>query len=376
IHQRDVVPKKGASEGKSSLLNLYERVVQYFSLKFSSKQVGIFSRQLSTLLGAGMQLLVAITDIIDQIDNRNFKQIIVDIKEKLAEGSSFSNCLLRHENIFSSMYINMVRVGENLGSLDQVVERLADIEEKKNILKSKIQSALWYPAFMIFFSTLVVLFLMIKIVPSLSRMFQDMGRELPLPTKIVLGASDFFSGYWYLLLIIIVVILYFINRYIKSPEGSLKIDQLKLKLPIFSNFYKKLIVLRFTQNLGILLNNKVDILKSFEIVKKIVENQIIEKKIADAAIKVKEGSTVSNALTKSDFLPKLVLGMIFAGEASDKLDEMLIKIGDVYETELDLSITSLTNLIEPIIIVLVGSVIGLIVMSVLLPIFEMNLLIQ
>ena len=376
INRHEITEKKDGAKKISSLKKAYRDAINYISLKLSSKQIGIFSRQLATLLKAGMPLPVAITDIIDQVDNQNFKNIVIDVKEKLEEGSSFSNSLSRHRTVFSDMYINMVRVGENLGSLDQVVERLADLEEKKNILKSKIQAALWYPSFMILFALIVIIFMMVSIIPSLSRMFIDLGRELPLPTRIVMGLSDFLSSFWYIILILIAGSIYYLNRYIKSTEGKKWFDELKLKLPLFSNLYRKLIVLRFTQNFGILLNNKVDIIKSFEIVKKIVGNTIIESSIEVAAKRVKEGSSVSNALSKSDFLPKMVIGMISAGEASDNLDSMLLNIGNVYETELDLTVTSITNLIEPIIIIIMGIVIGTIVISVLLPIFEMNLILQ
>ncbi len=377
MRKHEIAPGKESPHApKGFLARAYHDAVNYIGLKMSARQVGIFSRQLSTLLTAGMPLIATLNAIIEQIDNQNFKRIVVDIKEKIEEGSSFSNALLRHKVIFSDMYINMVRVGENLGSLDQVIERLADMEEKRSLLKGKVQSALWYPSFMILFATAVVMFLMVKIVPSLSRMFMDMGRELPLPTRIVMGVSDFLSTFWYLLIIIAVLVIYYLRQYISTAEGRRKFDGLKLTLPLFKNLYHKLIVLRFTQNLGVLLNNRVDILKSFEIVKKIVGNVIIEEKIEEAAARIREGTKVSTALSKSDFLPKLVLGMISAGEASDKLDTMLMNIGRVYETELDLTITGLTSLIEPVIIVLMGISIGTIVVSVLLPIFEMNLIVQ
>ncbi len=376
INKHDAVIKKKDTQSKSTFLALYNKLAYNISLKLSTKQIGIFSRQLSTLLGAGMPLLVAITDIIEQIDNKNFKKIVVDIKEKLAEGTSLSNCLARHKIIFSDMYINMVRVGENLGSLDHVVERLSDLEEKKSLLKSKIQAALYYPVFLIFFSICVVFFLMVSIIPSLSRMFIEMGKELPLPTKIVLGVSELLSSFPFLIIsaLIISLLIYAANRYIKTDKGKQKLDEWKLKLPIVSNLYKKLIVLRFTQNLGILLNNKVDILRSFEIVKKIVGNVIVEDQIEEVAKKVSEGSSVSKALSKSIFLPKLVLGMIAAGEASDQLDSMLLRIGDVYEREIDMTVTGLTSMIEPIIIVIMGLAIAIIQISVLLPIFEMDLM--
>src|SRR4030042_1593564 len=170
---------KEKKTGDSSIGRAYEKMSQYLSLRFSTKQVGIFSRQLATLLNAGMPLLVSITDIIEQIENKNFKRIIVDIKQKIEEGSSFSNALSMHKVIFSEMYINMVRVGESLGSLDQVIERLADIEEKKSALKGKIKSALFYPALLSVYIFATMIFLMVKAVPSLAKIFSDMGKQLP-----------------------------------------------------------------------------------------------------------------------------------------------------------------------------------------------------
>ncbi len=377
LAKHEMISKADQSREGGTFNGLYNKTRKYLSLKLSSKQIGIFSRQLTTLLNAGMPLLVAITDIIDQIENKHFKRIIVDIKEKLEEGSSFSNCLARHNYVFSEMYINMVRVGENMGSLDQVIERLAEMEEKKNIIKNKIRSALYYPAFLSLFAIIVIIFLMVSAVPALARIFADMGKELPLPTRIVLAISGLLTNLYFILPFIaaVIIIIYMTNRYIKTPDGRKKADELKLKLPVIRTFYKKFIVLNFTQNLGILLNNRVDILKSFEIVKKIVRNIIIENQIEEVAKKVREGSSVSNALSKSDFLPKLVLGMINAGESSDQLDGMLIKIGNVYETEMDMTLTGLTSLIEPVIILVLGLIIGMIIISVLLPIFEMNLMV-
>ncbi|MBN2039852.1 MAG: type II secretion system F family protein [Spirochaetes bacterium] len=377
ISRHDVIKKDTSSGSGGKFHEFYNKVTNYFSLKLSTKQIGVFSRQLSTLLHAGMPLLVAITDIIDQIENKNFKRIVVDIKEKLEEGTSLSNALARHSIIFSDMYINMVRVGENLGSLDHVIERLADIEEKKNLLKGKIQSALFYPAFLCLFSFGVILFLMVSAVPALERIFVEMGKELPLPTRIILGVSNILTSLYFVIPFILAVVLavYLILRYKKTPEGKMKFDEIKLKMPLFSNLYKKQIVFNFTQNLGVLLNNRVDILKSFEIVKKLVKNTIIENQIEEVAKKVREGASVANSLSKSNFLPKLVLGMINAGESSDQLDTMLIRIGNVYETELDMTLSGLTSLIQPVIMLFLGAVLALIIISVLMPIFEMNLMV-
>lgn len=375
IEKRDV--SADSKDEKSGRLKIFfDKMANLLSTQFISKQVGLFSRQLATLLSAGMQLPMAISNIIEQIDNKHFKNIIADLKEKLEEGSSFSNALKRHRNVFSDMYVSMVLVGENLGSLDHVMERLAETEEKRLMMKNKIQAALYYPMFMLVFATIVVVFLMINVIPSISVMFVEQKKELPLSTEIVIGISNFLQDTWFIIPFLVLGIIILVKRTARSKEGKRKIDEFKLKLPLIKGIYKKNLVYRFTQNLGILMDNKVDIIKSFEIVGKIVDNSVIEDKIIDAGKQIKEGSSISNALKQSEFLPKMVLGMIAAGEASDQLDAMMLNIGKVYETEIELTITSLTNLLEPVIIIIMGLVIGTIVMAVMLPMMEMNLLVQ
>jgi general secretion pathway protein F len=365
-----------AKKGTGTHISALDKLSEFIALKLSAKEIGIFSRQLSVLLNAGMPLLRAITDIIEQTDNKTFKHIIADVKERLEGGSSFSQALSFHNNIFSEMYINMVRVGENLGSLDSVVERLADIEEKGSLLKSKIQSTLWYPAFMLTFSVATVTFLMAKVVPSLTSIFVETGKELPLPTKIVMGLSSFIANFWIVLFLLSVVGVVLLYRFIKTPDGKKQYDAFLLTVPLANRLYRKLIVFKFTQNLGVLLDNKVDLIKSMEIVKKIIDNSVIETKIDEAILKIKEGMPISRALSASDFLPRMVIGMISAGEQSDSLDKMLVKIGNVYEKEVDMAITSLTSMIEPLIIIIMGVIIGTIVISIILPVVEMNMITQ
>ncbi len=375
--QENIVSVKNSGDQKTGKLReLAERISAEISLKFSSRQIGLFSRQLATLLKAGLPLLTAITAIMDQIESRRFRTIIADVKDKLEEGSSFSNALARQGSVFSDMYINMVRVGENLGSLDQVMERLAEMSEKGSLLKSKIRAALYYPAFMFIFALIVVIFLLVNVIPSIAEMFNDQERELPLPTEIVIGISSFLSSWWFLIPAAVILLILGFRKYSSSPAGRKKLDALKMKIPVFSILYRKILVLKFTQNLGVLLANKVDIIKAFEIVSRMMNNSIAEERLTEAAAKIKEGSAVSAALAKAEFLPKLVLGMIAAGESSDNLDSMLINIGHVYETELDLTVSSLTSLIEPLIIIFMGIIIGVIVLSVMLPIMEMNFLVQ
>ena len=367
---------KQKSQDKFNIREFFDRLLLNFRKNSAKKQVGLFSRQLSTLLKAGMPLMVAINDIIEQIDNKIFKNIIIDIKEKIEGGSSFSNTLHHHRELFSEMYINMIRVGENLGSLDEVIARLADMEEKKTFLKNKIRAALWYPLFMLTFSSMIVIFLMVNIIPTISEIFIEQNRELPIPTKIVMGISNFLTHFWILIPVLIMILFYFYKKYSATPEGRKKIDEIMMELPLISRLYNKIIVYRFTLNLGVLLSNKVDLLKSFEIVKKIVNNVVVEEKIDSALKNIQEGASIAQSLKKYEFLPKLVIGMISAGEASDKVDEMLLNIGNVYENEIDMVVTSLTGMIEPLIIILMGIIIGIIVLSVMMPIMEMNLMVQ
>jgi len=367
---------KKTSENKLNIKELSDRLLLSIRKNSAKKQVGLFSRQLSTLLKAGMPLMTAINDIIEQIDNKIFKNVIIDIKEKIEGGSSFSNTISQHKELFSEMYISMIRVGENLGSLDEVMSRLADMEEKNTFLKSKIRAALWYPVFMLTFSSMIVIFLLVNIIPTISEVFIEQNRELPIPTKIVIGISSFLTHFWMLIPIVLIILYYFYKKYSATIEGRKKIDDTLMKIPIVSRLYNKILVYRFTLNLGILLSNKVDLLKSFEIVKKIVNNLIVEEKIDKALKTIQEGASISQSLRKNEFLPKLVIGMIAAGEASDKVDEMLLNIGNVYENEIDMVVTSLTGMIEPLIIILMGIIIGVIVLSVMMPIMEMNLMVQ
>jgi general secretion pathway protein F len=217
---------------------------------------------------------------------------------------------------------------------------------------------------------------MVNIIPTISQVFAEQKRDLPLPTKVVIAASNFLSNFWFVIPILAILLYYLYKKYVATPEGRRNIDDLLMKMPIVSRLYNKIIVYRFTFNLGVLLSNKVDILKAFEIVKKIVNNVVVEEKIENAAKKIQEGAPISQSLNKYEFLPKLVIGMISAGEASDRVDEMLLNIGNVYENEIDMVVTSLTGMVEPLIIIMMGIVIGIIVLSVMMPIMEMNLMVQ
>lgn len=360
--------------------NVFAKYASIISDKISAKKIQkltpLFSRQLSTLLRAGMPLNRAMADIIDQTDNSHMKLVLADIRQKLEGGSPLSKAIASHNEVFSEMYSNMIRIGENMGSLDTVLERLADIEEKNANIKNSLKLAFQYPVFMLIFTLSVLSFLMIKVVPTISDMFSQLNKELPLPTKIVVGTSSFAAKYWIIILIALIALFFLFRKYSKTPEGRRKIDAFMFKIPVFNHFYTKVICLRFCQNLGIMAQNGVDIVKSLDIIKKQIGNTVIEKKIEEASERIVEGAPISKALIMADFLPKMVTGMISVAEASDTLDSMLIKISDLYQNEIDRSLLSLTKMIEPVLIVVMGGLIGLIVLSIMLPIIDLNLSIQ
>ena len=371
-HSRDI----SASDNANFLTKYASVLSEKITANRIRKLTPLFSRQLSTLLKAGMPLSRAMTDIIDQTDNHHMKMVLADIKQKIEGGSTLSRAVSAHDDVFSDMYVNMIRIGENMGSLDIVLERLADAEEKNANIKSSLKMAFQYPLFMFIFTNCVLAFLMIKVIPTISEMFQQLNKELPLPTRIVVGVSTFTAEYWIAMIAFGILFFILAKRYLKTAEGKEKRDSFMFRIPVFNHFYTKIICLRFCQNLGILVQNGVDIVKSLEIIKKQIGNVVVEKKIEEASAKIVEGAPISKSLANAGFLPKMVTGMISVAEASDTLDEMLIKISDLYQNEIDRSILSLTKMIEPLLIVVMGGIIGLIVLSIMLPIIDLNLSIQ
>jgi general secretion pathway protein F len=350
------------------LNNLFQRV--------SARDRAIFTRQLGTLLKAGMELTSSLSDIAEQMENENFRKIVWSIKESIQEGASLSRAISVYPEVFNDLYIYMIRAGESLGRLDDILLRLAELEEKSNRIKSKIQSALVYPSFMVVMMVLVVSVLMTKVVPEITKVFSRSNAALPLPTKIVITISEILSDYWLLLFAALALTAYMVYRYLQSPEGRSKWDHFKLHNRVTKVLYGKILTARFARNLGVLLHSRVDLLDSLDITKKIVQNVHVEQAIEETAAEVKSGGSLARSLKSKEVLPKMVIGMISAGEASDQLDEMLLKISDIYEEDVETSIASFLSLLEPAIIVLMAVTVGFVVLSIIMPITQMNQLIQ
>ena len=339
-------------------------------------EVAMMTRQLATLVGAGFPLVSALDALVPQTKSHGFKKILAQIKNLIVEGNSFARALSNYPGQFSSLYVNMVRAGETSGTLEIVLERLADLTEKQQALKNRIQTALAYPIFMMVIGTAVLFILLIYIVPSITSIFSDMNQVLPTPTRILIFLSDFFKSYWWSILIIIAVVAVFFNRAKKTEKGRFWIDKTVLMLPGVGILVKKLAVARFARTLGSLLENGVSMLIALDIVKNIAGNRLIADSVETAAIEVGKGQGVGAALSGSGIFPLLSIQMIQVGEQSGQLETMLTKISDVFENEVEITIMRLTSYLEPVMILVMGTIVAFIVLSICLPIFEMNQLIR
>ena len=339
-------------------------------------EVAMMTRQLATLIGAGFPLVSALDALAPQTKSHGFKKIITQIKDAIVEGNSFAQALSKYPTTFSSLYVNMVRAGETSGTLEIVLDRLADITEKQQALMARIQTALAYPIFMLVFGTIVLFVLLIYIVPSFTSIFADMHQTLPTPTRLLIFLGDFFKTYWWMILIILGMFWFFLTRVKKTEKGRFWFDKMILSLPITGHSAKKLAVARFARTLGSLLENGVSMLIALDIVKNIAGNILISEAIETGAIEVGKGQGLGAALSGRGIFPPLSIQMIQVGEQSGELEKMLTKIAEVFENEVETSILRLTSYLEPVMILVMGMCVLFIVLSICLPIFEMNQLIR
>jgi len=344
--------------------------------RISPIEVSILIRQISTLLNAGIPLVEALSAVIDQIDNKGLERILSQVRESVREGRSFADSLSPHTRAFSPLMVNMIRSGESSGSLEIVLLRLADFLEQQVMTKRKIQSALIYPAVIVSIAFCILLFLMTYVVPSVTKIFSDMKQTLPIPTAVLIAISSFIRSYWWLFLLLFAAAFTGIKAYIKTEEGRIHFDQFKLKMPLFGSLYRKIAISRFSRTLGTLLKNGVPLLNSLDIVKNVVGNKLLERTIEEARTHIGEGSSIHEPLRRSGVFPPILIHMINVGEKSGTLEEMLNKVADITDNEIDTTVNTLTSLLEPFMIVGLALVVGFIVISILLPIFEINQLIH
>ncbi len=340
------------------------------------EEINIATRQLATLLGAGIPLIPSLDGLIRQTNNAALKKTIAQVKDAVNEGNSLTSALEEHPRLFSSIYINMVRAGEASGSLDVVLEQLAEFNENQQALRSRIKAALTYPAIMAIICVLVLTSLLVFIVPKITSVFEESQHALPLPTIVLLAVSDFVKQYWWLLGGILIGIGVGLRVYIRRPKGKKQWDGFKLTSPPFNELNKKIASARFGRTLSSLLTAGVPLTTSLKIVRSVVNNVMLAETIDKAGEELEKGHSLSQFFKDSKLLPPMLVQMIGVGEQSGALDKMLAKAADAYEKEVESKILALTSLIEPIMILLMGVVVAFVVVSILLPIFEMNQLIK
>src|SRR6266705_1781596 len=333
--------------------------------KITDKDIVVFTRQFATMINAGLPLVQCLEILATQCDNKTFGKLIGEVKMDVASGMTYADALKKHPKIYSSLYCNMVQAGEVGGALDVTLQRLASQLEKSAKLKAQIKAAI------VAVAIIVVSVLMVWVIPIFAKMFTDFGGTLPAPTMLVIGISDFMQKYIIFLIIAAGVGIYGLKRYYATPGGRLKIDAFMLKLPVAGDLIRKIAVAQFTRTFGTLLQSGVPIMEGLEIVARISGNKVVENAILDARQNVGEGKTLSEPLGKTGVFPPMVVQMINVGEATGALDAMLGKIADFYDDEVDAAVAAMTSLMEPMLMVFLGTVIGFIVIAMYLPIFKM-----
>ncbi|MFH2093242.1 MAG: type II secretion system inner membrane protein GspF [Pseudomonadota bacterium] len=362
------VDTHAAERGKKS--------ISFFSSKISISETAIMTRQLATLISAGFPLITALNTMLPQIKKQSLKRILSKVKDAIEEGNSFAGALAQYPGIFSNIYINMIRAGEASGTLGIVLERLADISEKQTKMNRKIKSALAYPVLMTLIGTGVLFFLMTVIVPNITSIFDEMNQSLPFTTQLLINSSALLKHWWWLILGFIVCLVISFKSAKKNLSVQTAIDKFILNFPGAGEIVKKIAVARFARTLGALLENGVSLLDALDIVKNIAGNKLIEAAIVDARQEVEKGRELGDVLSQNKYFPYLSVQMIKVGEQSGNLESMLKKTADVYDEEIESTIIGVTSLLEPVIILMMAVVVGFIVLSICLPIFEMNQLIH
>ncbi len=347
-----------------------------FGGKVKDKEMAIFTRQFSTMVDAGLPLVQCLTILAEQSESQTLRTVTSKVAGGVEAGSTLADALRRHPKTFDELYVNLVEVGEAGGILDTVLQRLSVYIEKAAALKRKVKSAMIYPLTIVGVAFIVVLFMLTFVIPTFAKMFTSMGADLPLPTLIVVRLSDLATRFWWLIIGAVIGIVVGIRAYYKTEGGRSLIDALVLKLPVFGTLIRKVAVARFTRTLGTLVSSGVPILEGLRITARTAGNRVVERAVLETRASVTAGKTLAEPLKASTVFPPMVVQMISVGEQTGALDAMLNKIADFYDDEVDTAVSALTALLEPLMIVFLGVVIGGLVIAMYLPIFRLVTLVK
>ena len=357
-------PQKMREEKKGGLLSR-------FTEKVSAKQRIIFTRQFATLIGAGLPLSDSLQMVAEQTQDKPTKAMIEDILAQVEGGKTLYEAFSKYPDVFNRLYLSLVAAGEASGTLDQSLKRLADQQEKDANMMSKIRGALTYPAIVLLVIVVVIVFMMVAVVPEVEKLYQDMGKEVPVMTQILIGASNFVMDFWWLILVLLVIVVWFVSQFRKTAVGQRWGAIIKLNVPFFKGLFQRLYNARFARTAQMLLSAGVPMLEAIHISSEAMNNVILEKEMEEVAEMVRSGKPLSAGLKGKDYVLPLLPQMAATGEQSGKIDDMLGKAAKVYEDELDERVAALSTMIEPILMVALALVAGGIVGAVLMPIYQL-----
>ncbi len=373
IQQMDYFPIEVVEKGERATgFSIKKKISLSRSRRIKSKDIVLFTRQLSNLINAGMPLLKALTVLARQTENGNLAGVIRSLKSDVQDGKAFSDALAKHPQLFPKLYLGMIKAGEAGGVIEVILNRLADFSEKQQALKDRVKSALAYPVVMLLVGAGTIVFLMAFVIPRFVTMFQDIGQTLPLPTRMLITASDILKGYWWFYLPVLLLAVFIVRQYAKKDEGKMFFDRVKLKLPLLGKMLRKVAIANFTRTLGTLIENGVPILTGLTMTKDTIGNEVIARELVTIHANVKDGDSLARPLARSKEFPPIIADMVAIGEETGKIEDTLVRVADFYDAEIENTIKTLTSLLEPIVILIMGVVVGFIVLAMLLPVFQIS----
>jgi type IV pilus assembly protein PilC len=344
--------------------------------KVKLKELAVFSRQFATMVNSGLPILRALSILADQSSNKELARVLGEVRLDVEQGASLSTAMAKHPKVFNDLYISMVRSGETGGSLDDVLLRLADLIENEVKLRGKIKSAMTYPIAVVCLVVLIMTAMLLFIVPQFKSIFDQLGGSLPLPTRVLLAASDAFKKLWWLVILGVFAGRFFFKRWKRTAAGREAIDRTKLRVPVFGSLFHKTALSRFSSTLAMLMHSGVPILQALDIVSDTVNNRIISKAVIDVQSSVRDGESMAKPLARHRVFPPMVVQMLAVGEETGQVDVMLEKVAAFYDQEVEASVDALTSLIEPLLIAVIGGLVGSAVVALYMPMFNIIKLIK
>ncbi|MCC6154358.1 MAG: type II secretion system inner membrane protein GspF [Candidatus Hydrogenedentes bacterium] len=351
----------GASEERGALTG-----------RVSQRDLSLMTRQLAVLLQAGMPLVEALGALMDQTANPRLRKVIFAVRDKVNEGVTLGDALSAHKRIFSELYINMVRAGEQSGALETVLFRIADITERGDRLKRKVTSMLAYPILMALVGLSIVTFMMTFVVPKIVKIFTTQKRELPFITTFMINTSQFIRDWWFLIVGGIIGLFVLWRFWVSRPEGRMRWDKIKMRLPLFGPLYVKMISTRFARTLGTMLQSGLTMMTALDVVKSVLQNKVVEASMDDVKSGVRRGRDLTIPLRETGYFPPMLIHMVELGQRSGEIENMLIKVADTYDEDIEMTVDGIVSLLEPLMILVMGVFVGFLVLSILLPIFDIS----